>query len=213
MCAADRTWFSLALAVCALAAPVSAQELDTRPGARVDVFVPTFELGTGSMDAFAGRYGAEVAFADKSGHGARLGVALYDGSPFDPPFGPAPAQVGGELVDAAYVYRVRLEGNDRFGIGLDLGGGVSVGHLRFYQGRPRCLFISCDPAPPRTEPTITQGAHFGGNVMASLDFRVSVFVVGIAVRYSALLALERNGSGPIGAHYGSGGAHIGFGFY
>lgn len=200
------------LALSALAAPVSAQQLDARPGARVDVSVPTAALTLGSMDELGGRIGGEVAFAHKSGHGARLGVAFYDGSPFDTALGPAPAQARGVLVDTDYIYRVRLDGNDRFGIGLDLGGGVTVGHLAFYQAHGGLCFSSCSTPPP-TEPRVADGAHLGANVMASLDFRISVFVAGIAVRYSALLALERNGSGPLGAHYGSAGAHIGFGFY
>jgi hypothetical protein len=176
----------------ALSAPGAARAQESAdPGYRVDVLLPS--MGLGWFDAPAADYergifviSAEVRVVERHGHGALVRVA--DGSTI---WG------GAMAVDADYVYRARLAGNDRLGLGLDVQTGLTVADFSHNEG------------------TLPAGLAVGGNAGVSLDFRAYGFVVSLAGEYRLLAPQETalNG-GPTGAEHAlTATLGLGFGFW
>jgi hypothetical protein len=182
------------------------------PEWRVDMGVPSVGVGvvTDVNPDDEGRnlgIGAHVTVAHRSGHGVRVGLAFSLGG------------LGGterrnsSFVDAGYVHRFRLVGDDRLGLGLDVGGGLSVGSVidRGYDcSALNGVFCMSIPDPRR----VADGAHLGINAGASFDLRLFGFTMGLDVRGRAAAALERNDmrSSALQAEMLAS-IYLGFGFY
>ncbi len=191
-----------------LAGPALAQERPA-PEWRVDVGVPSVGVGTATDAGNAGNamlaVGVHVALAHRSGHGFSIAGEYTTSSLF---FG---AGRSSALIDADYRYRFRLLGDDRVGIGLDLGAGLSGGEVEGHGSR-NC-FWGCADVEPTPAPPVSNGAHLGSNLDASLDLRLSVFYVGVRARARALVALEPTaGHSAVQADV-TGSLYLGFGFY
>jgi hypothetical protein len=178
----------------ALEAPASAASAASAPSApdyRLDVTVPS--AGIGWFSAPAGHYDAtiftlsgDVRIVERHGHGAMLRVAHGTN-----------IWGGGTAVELDYVYRLRLAGDDRFGLGLDTTVGMTIASLS------------------HNEATIPDGLAVGGNTGLSLDFRAYGFVVSLGGQYRLLLpqeaALNGGASGP--EHALTVTLGLGFGFW
>lgn len=174
-----KTFHLAALLSVLLAAPtVSAQDADSlasptleiealpaprAPSWRLDVLVPTggfgwFTVPTASYDRLIATMTLDVRLVGESGHGAMV----------RPVFG---TNLWGEGWggDIDYVFRSRLYGDDVFGLGLDLNGGMTAAFLE------------------HNETTIADGLAYGGNVGASLDLRAYNFAMTLGVQYRMLL--------------------------
>jgi hypothetical protein len=163
----------------------------TSPRWRLDFGAPS--LGYGGFFAPAARYEREIAalsfdarIVESHGHGVMLrymlGVSLWG---------------HGQGFDLDYVYRARLAGDDRVGLGLDMMAGLTAGALS------------------HTEETVPSGGVAGGNASLQLDLRIYGFVVSGGFQYRLLLPTEaaRNG-GPIGPeHAVTATLGLGFGFW
>ena len=186
--------FVSTLTTCLLATlPLAAQESPPRfeveaaapavgdPVVRLDFTVPT--IGVAGTTHGAGlNVGVGVRLAHQSGHGVRFDFANASTAGFQ--ILGSPAHLASNSYDLSYFHRIRLEGNDRSGIGLDVGGGLSVQEIRFVQGSG---FWS--PAPPTVAESVADGMHVGGTLAAALDGRVYGFVIGLDLRAHTTFAL------------------------
>lgn len=103
----------------------------------------------------------------------------------------------GQGFEADYVLRVRLAGDDRVGLGLDVMAGLTLASLRHDEG------------------TVPHGFAPGGNASLQLDLRLWGFVISGAVVYRTLVPTDPapNG-GPTGwEHAITGTLGLGFGFW
>ncbi len=185
-----------------LAGPALAQERPA-PEWRVDVGVPSVGLGTATdVSSATLAVGVHVAVAHRSGHGFSIAGEYTTSNLF--------FQIGrnAALIDADYRYRFRLLGDDRVGVGLDLGAGLSGGEVA--EG----LSVgNVSGADPTTMPSVSSGAYLGSNLDASLDLRLSVFYMGVRARARALVALEPSSRpSPVQADFVTS-LYLGFGFY
>jgi hypothetical protein len=196
------TTTALAFSLLSLApASALAQEAPRSPEWRVDVGLPSMGVGTATdlpSTSTMLQLGSHVTVAHRSGHGARIGV----GTSFN---GLLSESRSAAIVDAGYVHRFRLTGDDRLGLGLDVGGGLSVGHIADSGG---LCFGECTP---RT--AVSDGAHLGLNAGASLDVRAWVFTAGLDVRGRTMLALEPQSGSSIAQVDLVASLYLGFGFY
>lgn len=185
----------LALFVSPLAA--SAQdavlEQEERPAHRAPAYRLDFtgpSVGIGMFSAPTGGYestiltiAGDVRLVSAEGHGGMVRVAHG-------------FRLGGgaTAVELDYVFRARLAGDDRLGLGLD----TTVG--------PTLAWFS------HNEGSIPTGLALGGNAGLSLDFRAYGFVVSLGGQYRLLLPTEGaiNG-GPSGPEHAIT-ATLGFGF-
>lgn len=181
------------------------------PELRLDVAFPAFGFAVASFEGAPVYVGGHVTVAHRSGHGVRVGAgaALDTGGSF---LGSHPAHGDAWMLDVDYVYRLRLVGNDRMGLGLDLSGGVSGGEVRFHQATSGFCWSNCG-APPAVEEHVADGAHLGANVGASLDLRLTGFSFGIDLRYRPTFALEAQAGDELAQHLFTATAYLGFGFY
>lgn len=199
----------LALSLLALPSAATAQ---TDPAFRLDLGVPNIGIGVATFDPeLLIAAGAHVALAHLSGHGARVDF-VYLSPDTGMLFGPHRAHGESWMVDGAYFYRVRVAGNDRLGLGLDLSAGLTVAEVHFRQATNGLCFGSCG-TPDVVVERVADGAHLGPNVGAALDFRAYGFVLGIDVRYRALLGLEATAGDRIDQHAFSATASLGIGFW
>lgn len=209
---------SILVALCLVLAPSlaaaqssSAVPTATSPAFRLDVGFPDLGVGASTFDpGVLGSFGGHVALAHRSGHGGRIGFAFLTPSSGQL-FGPHRAHGEGWVIDASYLYRVRLAGDDRLGLGLDLSSGLSTGMIDERPGTNGLCFGGC-PTPEPEAQNVPDGANFGWNAGASLDLRVYGFTLGLDVRYRGLFALEP-GVGRIDQHAVSAIGYLGFGFW
>lgn len=203
---------STLLFVLALAGLPYAAAAQSDPSFRLDFAGPNVGIGAATFDPELLRaVGAHVTLAHHSGHGARIDLTYLfpDSGPF---LGPHRAHGEAVLVDSAYLHRLRLAGNDRLGLGLDLTAGITAGEVSFYQPTGGLCFSNC-PRPDPVEERVADGAQIGPNFGAALDFRAYGFVLGIDVRYRALLGLEAQPGDRVDQHAFSASASLGFGFW
>lgn len=140
---------------------------------RVDVELPSGGIALwandGSAMAFAG---AGLTIAHRSGHG----VALR---------GRAATELFGNTVgtiDAGYLYRVHLVGDDWLGLGLTLGAGASAGFAEDHSG-----FWTSYDGP------LADGPYAGAYADAAIELRATGFLVAIGGSYHALAPLGAQG--------------------
>lgn len=157
-------------------------------------------------DALIGSLGGHIVLAHQSGHGVRVGlVATFSEMPVNLTL----AERQSFSADVGYVHRLRLVGDDRRGLGLDLGAGISVGNASD-DGDSCWGCTTARPDPNR----VASGAYLGGNAGVSLDVRLSAFLVGLDVRTRLMGALEHAGATSSSVQLEMLAAvHIGFGFY
>lgn len=161
------------------------------PRWRLDVGAPGF--GPGGFFAPAASYERsivtmtfDVRFVESHGHGVMAryvwGTNLWG---------------GGHGVDLDYVFRARLAGDDRFGLGLDTMAGMTLGAL------------------VHNDEEVPVGAVAGANVGLQLDLRLYGFVVSLGTQYRLLLPTETAANGgPIGPEHAlTGTLGLGFGFW
>lgn len=167
-------------------------QTDHSPGARLDVFQGVGVGYTSAYDRPAFSIEGGVTLVMRDGNGVRVGVGYSSTDPANVvfSFGGTPASAHLLGIDAGYVRRFRLAGNDRAGLGLDLFGGMTAAHVAFAQASQGWCVSSCSQ-PPRTPEWVADGWHLGTHVGASLALRLSVFVIALDVRARALVALER----------------------
>jgi hypothetical protein len=199
----------------ALASAQASSELadpaDTTPTVRLDVGIPAVGFAVGTFERDALMVGGHLTFAHRSGHGARVAItAVVDTS--GTLLGPHDAHGQAWLLETGYVHRFRLVGNDRVGLGLDVSGGLSGGEVRFHQATNGLCWGSCGSLPV-VEEHVSDGAYLGANVGASLDLRLSVFVMGIDLRYHPLIALAPAAGDELMQHLFTASAYLGFGFH
>jgi hypothetical protein len=205
---------ALVLLVLLVPAPLAAQaSSSSAPLVRVDFGGPSVGIGAGTLDpGVSVAFGGHVTAVHRSGHGARVDftqVAPTSGELL----GPSPASGGGWMLDVAYAYRIRVAGDDRLGLGLDVAGGISAADLHFYQPTSGlCIFGPCSQPAPVAE-NVADGAQLGANAGLSLDFRAYGFLFGIDARYRALLGLEARSGDRLDQHLFTASAYFGFGFY
>lgn len=204
---------ALVLSVLSLApASALAQDTNAAPQWRVDVGVPSVGLGAATDvpgdDALIGGAGAQVTVMHRSGHGARIGLGLTYS---EVPFNLSSASRQSFTLDAGYVHRLRLVGDDRYGLGLDLGGGLSGGTA---SDTGDTCWGGCGSNARTDMDRVASGAYLGVNAGASLDLRLSVFTMGLDVRGRTMVALERqrDASSPLQAELLVS-LYLGFGFY
>lgn len=211
--------FVSTLSTCLLAAlPLAAQEAPASPEVeaaapaagdptfRFDVTLPSVGFVGTSAHGEGWQVGLSLRLAHESGHGARFdlaggqtdGVQLLSNSAF----------VSTATSDFSYFYRVRLAGNDRVGLGVDFGVGLSVQELHFHQ--PSSFFGS-DPAP--VSENLADGLHVGGVASAALDGRLYGFIFGADVRAHAALATQGQANDAAVQYDVSLNLNIGFGFH
>ncbi len=165
--------------------------LHRTPAYRLDIMIPS--VGVGLFSAPTSGYertiltlSVDVRLVSRGGHGGMVRVA--HGSTL---WGSATA------VELDYVFRARLAGDDRFGLGLDSTIGTTLASFA------------------HNEATIPTGLALGGNVGLSLDFRAYGFVVSLGAQYRLLVpteaALNGGASGP--EHAITGTLGLGFGFW
>lgn len=163
----------------------------TAPTWRLDVEFPSVGLGwfaapAAGYDREIANYGGNARIVSPSGHGGLL--RIMEGT-----------NVWGSAIGAEtdYLFRVRLVGDDRFGLGLDTSVGATVAWFSHNEG------------------TLPTGLALGGNAGLSLDFRAYGFVVSLGAQYHLLVPTEGalNG-GPSGAEHAiTGTIGLGFGFW
>ena len=172
-------------------------------------------IGASTLDGnTAMSFGVGLRLAHRSGHGAFVSASIYDGDPALNILGPSPAHAGAWLFDAGYLHRLRLAGDDRTGLGLDLEGGLSGGRASFYQPTSGCWFSSSCSSPPQVEEHVADGSYIGPSVGGSLDVRAWGFTIGLDVRYRLLFALDRSeATDRLDQHVFTAGLHLGFGIY
>jgi len=147
------------------------------PEWRSDVTIPS--MGIAVTPANAGlSIGVGVRLAHVSGHGVRLDVG-YSPLILD-------QEVYSRGVDLSYLYRFRLLGNDRVGLGLDLAAGLAFQELRY---RHTIGFFMGPHYTPETE-DVADGANMGGVVSVALDGRFYGFVIGVDVRAHGVYGLQ-----------------------
>jgi hypothetical protein len=192
----------------------AAETAPTSPSVRIDVAAPAIGIGATTAHGGAAIYaGAGAVIMDRSGHGARVLVGVLDTDPALRVFSASPSYATTFFVDASYDHPFRLLGDDRLGLGLDVYGGLSIGNVQFHQPSAGFCWSSCTQPPTETE-SVADGWHGGANAGASLDFRASVFVIGVDVRGRALFALERvEANEHVAQADVSASLHVGFGFY
>jgi hypothetical protein len=181
------------------------------PALRIDVDLPSVGVALSTDDAPRMTLGVAIRAVARSGHGAYLAVLDSDDPQAMSPFLPSgPARDQRAIFDLAYVYRARLVGDDRVGLGLDLIGGASAMHLQHQLGGG--LFgpsVSQHfDAPP--------GWYVGAVLGASIDVRLHAFVVGLDVRYHGELVAHAdvpNDATRTDVHSMEAGLHVGFSFY
>lgn len=211
--------FVSTLTTCLLATlPLAAQESPPRfeveaaapavgdPTFRFDVTLPSVGFVGTSAHGDGWQVGLSLRLAHESGHGARFdlagghtrGVQLFSNDAF----------VSAATYDLSYFYRVRLAGNDRVGLGLDLGVGLSFQELHFHQPSS---FWGSDPAP--VSENLADGLHVGGVAIAALDGRIYGFLFGADVRAHAVAATQGRGNDAAAQYDVSLNFNVGFGFH
>ncbi len=179
--------------------------------------------GTGLRESALGGVAA-LRFATRSGFGASVSVGgagrldMSRGSVVE-------AYVSGWTVDVMALYRVRLAGDDRRGLGVDVAAGLSSANLSWHEGHGAysgdcgwfswsCTETLVTPytAPPRS---FTSGARVGPALGLGVDGRAGAFVGGFNVTYRALV--YNGDAAPIAAepaavHAVTAFGHVGFGF-
>ena len=168
---------------------------------RVDFQLPALGHVQTTSDNGAVQVGAGVRVGHESGHGVRFDVLAWVDLGF--------VNGGhGSSWDLSYFYRLRLSGNDRLGLGVDFGGGLSVQNLYWASAG----WGSSAPTTPARE-TIADGTHVGGVLIAALDGRVYGFTFGVDVRAHSVFALQgQAGDAAVQADV-SLNTSLGFGFY
>lgn len=159
-------------------------------GAATDTVQETWTLGVHATLAHASGHGLSIV-GDYSFSGWLVGIMRQ-----------------ALLLDLDYRYRLRLVGDDRFGLGLDLGIGPTAGRIT---GPSSTCFIG--PCEPSVEARVSDGAHLGPNALVSLDFRAWGFLVGIVVRGRVLVALEPVADRTLVQQEFSASLYLGFGIY
>lgn len=207
--------FFTTLATCTLMTlPLAAQETATEATppvpsestVRLDLGVPSVGVATTTAEGGATQLGLSVRVAHRSGHGARfdfLGWATNDLQLFN-----SAGYASAVSYDFSYFYRFQLAGDDRLGLGLDLGGGMSVQTIEFHQAST--LF---GPTPPRVDENVADGVHLGGVLIAALDGRAYGFTFGIDVRAHTTFALQGASNDARVQADLSLNTSVGFGFY
>jgi hypothetical protein len=162
-----------------------------QPAWRLDVTAPSF--GIGGFWAPAADYARtiftwslDVRMVAASGHGVM--VRFAEG---------ADIWGGGDGVELDWVGRVRLAGDDHFGLALDGMVGPTIAYLNHNEG------------------TVPRGVTCGGNANLSLDFRAYGFVVSLAAQYRILMpAAPAPNGGPTGPEHAlTATLGLGFGFW
>ena len=211
------TTTTLAISFLSLA-PASALAQDTTaprpaPERRVDVGLPSAGVGGATdvpgADAGIGGAGAHVTVMHRSGHGARIGAG-FTFSDTIINFGTLARS--SYFVDTGYVHRIRLDGDDRHGLGLDLGGGLTIGGA---SDRGDSCWFTCNSSTRPDPERVADGTYLGVNAGASLDLRLSVFTMGIEMRGRVMSPLERDAerqTAPVQAELLTS-VYLGFGFY
>lgn len=168
-------------------APLGRPGLVPPPTWRLDFGVPA--VGMGVFHAPAQSYDkgimsatTDVRLVGISGHGAMVRYAFGTN-----------IWGHGHGIEIDYVYRTRLSGDDRGGVGLDLMAGTSFGDVE------------------HDENDVAQGAMIGANTAVQLDFRHYAFVVSFGAQYRGLVPLS-SASGGDPVHVLTGTIGLGFGF-
>lgn len=212
-----------------LAAVASAEVHAVRPPPRVRVdldlgapFVlsaPGTELRESSLGGVAA-----LRVATRSGLGASVSVGGAGQLHFSRS-SLVESYVSGWMVDVMALYRFRLVGDDRRGIGVDVSAGLSSAHLNWndghgaYSGDCGLFSWSCTETlvTPYTSPprSFTSGARVGPALGLGVDGRAGAFVGGFNVTYRALV--YNGDAAPIAAepdavHTVTAFGHLGFGF-
>lgn len=184
------------------------------PPIRVDVEFPVLGLGATTADTHGTEisWGAGVSVVEPGGNGLHVGVRRFTTSMGDGLLGPTPARVEGDVVDVGYVHRFRLVGDDRLGLGLDLTGGLTVGHMSFEQAAGGWCWSDCG-SPPRVDEHFADGWQAGTNVGASLDGRIYGFTLGLQVRAHAYAGLRPEAGDDVVQGDVHASLYFGFGFY
>ncbi len=193
------------------AAPAPAR---TPPPIRVDVEAPIVGLGATSADPHGTElfWGAGVSVVEPGGNGARVTVTRFTTSLGSGLLGPTPARVEGDIVEVGYVRRVRLVGDDRLGLGLDLTGGLTVAHMSFEQATSGLCWGGCSPTP-NVDEHFADGWQAGTHVGGSLDGRLLGFTLGLQIRARAYVGLRPEAGDDVVQGDVTASAYFGFGFY
>lgn len=144
-------------------------------------------IGTGT-DVPRGRslivgVGAHLTVVHRSGHGGRVALLTSASGLFN-------ESRNSFIFEAGYVRRLRLAGDNVVGLGIDFGGGVSVGNVEDSGGL-------CLPSPCPGPTSVADGTHLGLNAGATLLVRAWFFSAGLDMRGRGLMALKPgNGDSP-----------------
>lgn len=211
--------FVSTLTTCLLAAlPLAAQEVPAGPEVeaaapalrdpmvRVDFALPAVGVTGTSADGSGWQASIGVRVAHQSGHGVRFDLSAGQTRAIQ--FLSSSAYVSSTSYDLSYLYRVRLVGDDRLGIGMDFGAGLAVQTLFFNQ--PTSWFGS---SPPHVNESIADGVHMGGVAIAAIDGRVYGFTFGADVRAHAVFATQGQSGDSVAQYDVSLNTSLGFGFY
>ncbi len=161
------------------------------PRYRIELLGPYFGVGVflapaAGYDRTIYAIAGELRVVHRSGHGVQLRVA-----------GGGTLWGDGLVAEPAYVYRFRLDGDDRAGVGLDVSAGPTL------------------PALRPNESTLPAGDALGGHVGLSLDGRIEGFTISLAGQYRVLVPLggapAGNATGP--EHALTAMLGLGFGFW
>ncbi|MFO0682340.1 MAG: hypothetical protein U0234_09830 [Sandaracinus sp.] len=184
------------------------------PPIRVDVEAPIVGLGAASADPHGTMlfWGAGLSVVEPGGNGVRVTVTRFTTSLGDGLLGPTSARVEGDVVDVGYVRRIRLAGDDRLGLGLDLTGGLTVAHMSFEQPTSGWCWSSCGPTP-NVDEHFADGWQAGTHVGGSLDGRIYGFTLGLQVRAHAYVGLRPQAGDDLVQGDVTASAYFGFGFY
>lgn len=170
---------------------------------------------------------ARVAFA--RGFGFTLGGGYVGDLSLESVGASEPAQapfMSGGHVEAAALYRLRLVGDDRRGVGADVLLGASWADLGWNPGHGACTSTgttdlvvrlpTCTPEPYRPPPqTFGSGVRGGPLVSVGVDLREGAFVFGVAATYRALIydgPLAPIAAEPAALQVFTVFGHVGFGF-
>jgi len=179
----------------------SATPVQSAPQVRVDIQLPSVGVVGTTAQGSAAQAGVGIRVGHQSGHGVRFDLLAWDDLRL------FASGAYATSFDLSYFYRLRLAGDDRLGMGIDLGGGLSVQDIHFSRASSWG-----EPAPEITE-TIADGAHLGGVLIAALDGRAYGFTFGIDVRAHSVFALQgAPGDSSMQADL-SLNTSLGFGFY
>lgn len=205
----------------------SAQALPP-PRARLDV-----DLGYPGMIATPGAgirpsMAAAIGVRFVTRHGFGVGFAFAGAGDFDLSSTGTSVETAhpeGWLFDATAIYRLRLLGDDRTGLGVDLAAGASLGNLGWDPGHSAydrtCGLFAFNCTAIETAhydspaPTYTTGGRAGPVVALGVDGRVRGFVFGVVAAYRALVyygARAPIDAEPAALHVVTATAHLGFGF-